>query len=100
MGGAERELTARHKDGTQIPASITLSPVHTEDGTLISAAVRDITERLAEQERLRAAEEQFRRSFDGGFKRSSQRWLVEWIVDARPAPRQGSSSRGSCEGGC
>ena len=62
--GVERELTARHQDGTEIPVSITLSPVHTEDGTLITAAVRDITQRLAEQERLRTAEEQFRRSFD------------------------------------
>ena len=62
--GVERELTARHKDGSEIPVSITLSPVHTDDGLLVIAAVRDITERYAEQTRLQAAEEQFRRSFD------------------------------------
>ena len=33
--GAERELTACHKDGTQILVSVTASPVDTEDGTLI-----------------------------------------------------------------
>ena len=62
--GVERDLTARHKDGSEIPVSITLSPVHTDDGLLVIAAVRDITERYAEQARLQAAEEQFRRSFD------------------------------------
>jgi len=62
--GVERELTARRKDGSEIPVSITLSPVHTDDGLLVIAAVRDITERYAEQTRLQAAEEQFRRSFD------------------------------------
>ncbi len=62
--GVERDLTARHKDGSEIPVSITLSPVHTDDGLLVIAAVRDISERYAEQTRLQAAEEQFRRSFD------------------------------------
>jgi len=36
----------------------------------------------------------------GGFNRSSQRWLVDMIVDTRLAPRQVSSIRVSCEGGC
>ncbi|MGO9958831.1 MAG: PAS domain-containing protein, partial [Solirubrobacteraceae bacterium] len=62
--GVERELHARHKDGHQIPVSITLSPVQTDDGLCIIAAVRDITERRLAEEQLRAAEEQFRHSFD------------------------------------
>jgi diguanylate cyclase (GGDEF)-like protein/PAS domain S-box-containing protein len=62
--GAGRELTARHKDGSEIPVEITLSPVQTEGGLLVMAAVRDITDRRAAEARLRAAEEQFRRSFD------------------------------------
>jgi 2,4-dichlorophenol 6-monooxygenase len=37
---------------------------------------------------------------EGGFNRSSQRWLVDMIADTRPAPRRVSSSRVSCEGGC
>ena len=43
---------------------ITLSPVQTDGGLLVMAAVRDITDRRAAEARLRAAEEQFRRSFD------------------------------------
>ncbi len=60
----KRALTARHKDGTEIPVEFTLSPVHTDEGLLVMAALRDITDRLAAEARLRAAEEQFRRSFD------------------------------------
>ena len=36
----------------------------------------------------------------GGFNRSSQRWLVDTFVGTRPVPRLGSSIRVSCEGGC
>ncbi len=62
--GVEREFAARRKDGSEIPVSITLSPVHTDDGLLVIAAVRDGTERREELVRLQTAEEQFRRSFD------------------------------------
>ncbi len=61
--GVERDLTARAKDGSEIPVSITLGLVDTDEGVLVVAAVRDITQRRAEQERLQTAEEQFRRSF-------------------------------------
>ncbi len=64
LTGIERELTVRHKDGTEIPVEITLGPVQTDDGPLIMAAVRDITDRRTAEARLRAAEEQFRRAFD------------------------------------
>jgi diguanylate cyclase (GGDEF)-like protein/PAS domain S-box-containing protein len=62
--GRRYELTARHKDGSPIPVEITLSPVRTDGGLLVMAAVRDITDRRAAEARLKAADEQFRRSFD------------------------------------
>ena len=50
--GANLELTARRKDGSEFPVDIALSPVETDDGLLIVAAVRDISERrIAERER-------------------------------------------------
>jgi hypothetical protein len=50
--GADLELAASRKDGTELPVEISLSFVETEEGMLVSAAVRDIADRLrAEQER-------------------------------------------------
>jgi PAS domain S-box-containing protein len=57
----ERQLTGRRRDGSEFPADISLSSVETEDGILVAAAVRDVTERLevqAERERLRAQAQQ------------------------------------------
>jgi PAS domain S-box-containing protein len=57
------EFTLVRKDGRGFPAEITLSSLPTDSGTLVMAAIRDVTERVAmeaERERLRAAAEQER----------------------------------------
>lgn len=46
------EITARHRDGRQFPAEMTLSPLLVGKRRLVAAFVHDVTERkLAEQER-------------------------------------------------
>ena len=53
--GAGMELSARRRDGSTFPTEISLSAIETDDGMLVIAAVRDVTERLelrAERERL------------------------------------------------
>ncbi|HTQ03288.1 MAG TPA: ATP-binding protein [Polyangiaceae bacterium] len=52
--GAGLELFARKRDGTEFAAEISLSPIATPAGTLVTAAIRDVSERkrnLDEQNR-------------------------------------------------
>lgn len=60
MGKSSDALSARRKDGSELSVSISLSPVETDHGRCVVAAVRDISETMRALRALQEVEERYR----------------------------------------
>jgi PAS domain S-box-containing protein len=51
--GASQELLALHKNGHEFYVEISLSPIKTENGNLVSAAIRDVSDKVMVNKKLK-----------------------------------------------